>query len=37
MSAHVFLNLLTNWGGGGWGRDKVRGFAEHLIGFPQRV
>ena len=37
MSAHVFLNLLTSWVGVGGGRDKVRGFAEHLIGFPQRV
>ena len=30
MSAHVLLDLLNELGGG----DKVRGFAEHLIGFP---
>ena len=30
MSAHVLLDLLNELGG----RDKVRGFAEHLIGFP---
>ena len=32
MSAHVLLNLLNEFGG-----DKMRGFAEHLIRFPQRV
>ena len=30
MSAHVLLNLLNDLG-----EDKMRGFAEHLIGFPQ--
>ena len=33
MSAHVVLNLLNEMGG----KDKMRGFAEHLIGFSQRV
>ena len=33
MSAHVILNLLNELGK----KDKMRGFAEHLIGFPQRV
>ena len=33
MSAHVLLNLLNELGE----KDKMRGFAEHLIGFPQRV
>ena len=32
MSAHVLLNLLNELG-----EDKMRGYAEHLIGFPQRV
>ena len=31
MSGNVFLNLLNELGGG----DKMRGCAEHLIGFPQ--
>ena len=31
MSAHVLLNLLNELG------KKMRGCAEHLIGFPQRV
>ena len=33
MSAHVLLNLLKLVGE----KDNMRGFAEHLIGFPQRV
>ena len=33
MSAHVLLNLLNELGE----KDKMRGFAEHLISFPQRV
>ena len=33
MSAHVLLNLLNEFGE----KDKMRGCAEHLIGFPQRV
>ena len=32
MSAHILLSLLNEGG-----KDKVRGSAEHLIGFPQRV
>ena len=31
MSAPVLLNLLNELG------EKMRGFVEHLIGFPQRV
>ena len=30
MTAHVLLNLLNELGE----KDKIRGFAEHLIGFP---
>ena len=33
MSAHALLNLLNKLGE----KDKRRGFAEHLIGFPQRL
>ena len=33
MSANVLLNLLKELGK----KDKTRGFAEHLIGFPRRV
>ena len=33
MSAHVLLNLLKWFGE----NDKMRGFAEHLINFPQQV
>ena len=33
MSAHVLLNLLNKLGE----KDKMRGFAKHLISFPQRV
>ena len=33
MSAYVLLNLLNELGK----KDNMRGFAEHLIGFPQRV
>ena len=33
MNAHVLLNLLNDFGEKG----KMRGFAGHLIGFPQRV
>ena len=33
MSAHVLLNLLHELEG----EYKMRGFAEYLIGFPQRV
>ena len=33
MSDRVLLNLLNEMGK----KDKTRGFAEHLIGFPQRV
>ena len=33
MSAHVLLNLLNELGE----KDKLRGCAEHLSGFPQRV
>ena len=33
MSAHVLLNLLNKLGE----KDKMQGFAEHLIGFPQQV
>ena len=33
MSAHVLLNLLNEVGE----KDKMRGFSDHLIGFPQRV
>ena len=32
MSAHVLLNLLNEF----WEKDEMRGFAEHLINFPQR-
>ena len=32
MNEHVLLNLLHEGV-----KDKMRGFAEHLIGFPQRV
>ena len=32
MSVHVLLNLLNELV-----KDKMRGFVEHLIGFPQRV
>ena len=34
MSAHVLLNLLNKQVGG---KDKMQGFAEHLIDFLQRV
>ena len=33
MSPHVLLNLLNELGE----KDKMRGCAEHLIGFPQLV
>ena len=33
MSAHVLLNALNEFGK----KDKMRGFADHLIGFPQRI
>ena len=33
MSGHVLLNFVNELGG----KDKMRGFAEHLIDFPQRV
>ena len=33
MSARVFLNLLNELGE----NNQMRGCAEHLIGFPQRV
>ena len=33
MRAHVLLDLLNEFGK----KDKMRGFAEHLIGFPRRV
>ena len=33
MSAHVLLNLLNELGK----KDKMRVFAEHLLGFPQQV
>ena len=33
MNAHVLLNLLNELGE----KDKMWGFAEHLIGFPQQV
>ena len=33
MSDHILLNLLNELGG----KYKMRGFAEHRIGFPQRV
>ena len=33
MSAHVLLNLLNKLGE----KDKMQGFAEHLISFPQQV
>ena len=32
MSAHVLLNLLNKLGE----NDKTRGFAEHLISFPNK-
>ena len=34
MSAHVLLNLLNVFGEK---KEKMRGFAEHLIGFHQLV
>ena len=33
MSAQVLLNLLNEF----WVKDKMQGFAEHPISFPQRV
>ena len=33
MSTNVLLNLLNEFGK----KDKMRGFAEHLNGFPQQV
>ena len=33
MNAHVLLNLLNELGK----KNEMRGYAEHLIGFPQRV
>ena len=33
MSAHVLLNLSNELGE----KDKMRDFAEYLIGFPQRI
>ena len=33
MSAHVLLNLLKEFGE----KDKIPGFAKHLISFPQQV
>ena len=33
MSAHVLLNLLNELGK----KDKMQGFAEHLIGLPRRI
>ena len=33
MSAHILSILLKELGE----KDKMRGFAEHLIGFPQQV
>ena len=33
MRAHILLNLLNELGE----IDKMRGFAEHLIDFPQQV
>ena len=37
MSAHVLLNLLNKSGKRIGENDKMRDFAEHLIGFLQRV
>ena len=34
MCDHVLLNLLNQLGGGG--KDKIRGFDEHLKVFSQR-
>ena len=36
-SVQLLLNLINELGGGGGGEDKIRGFAEYLVGFPQRV
>ena len=33
MSAHVLLNLLDKLGK----KDKMQGFAKHLLSFPQQV